>query len=395
MKTNPVFANSSSDPKRRDERGMTIVMVALSILLLMAMAALAIDVGILYTARTSAQHAADAAALAGAYSFMDATASQPSSAQNAAIAVAARNSVMGQAVTLTTDDVKVEQALHRVTVTVNRNVGANPINTFFAGALGISQMGTAAKAVAEGATKGTETRCLKPVFLPNSIMGNPSLSPDDQCSAGQYLFNQDGTLSAFGQSKLGTSAIIRPASPSSALGPGQFYSLDFGNSNIGHGATVYKCALGQCLNTCGVSAQIKCGGDAPLDAKTGNMVGPTTTGINELIGSPQDRWKGIDQYYMGDTSTLSDTSRSLAVAPVWNNCTNIGGTTIGQGTQQNVPVIGFVQIFVDSVVQTGSNKGDTTAHIVREISCDAAAAGAGGSNTGPYAIPIRLVQVPQ
>jgi len=63
MKTNPVFARVSFNPERHDERGMTIVMVALSILLLMAMAALAIDVGILYTARTSAQHAADAAAL--------------------------------------------------------------------------------------------------------------------------------------------------------------------------------------------------------------------------------------------------------------------------------------------------------------------------------------------
>jgi len=88
---------------------------------------------------------------AGAYTFTLATVPQPESAQNAAIAVAAKNSVMGKAVTLAPSDVNVEEAKHRVTVTVNRNVGGNPINTFFAGALGISEMGTQARAVAEAA----------------------------------------------------------------------------------------------------------------------------------------------------------------------------------------------------------------------------------------------------
>jgi len=58
---------------RRGERGQTIVLVAVSILSLLAMAALAVDVITLYVAKGQIQHAADAAALAGAKAFVEST----------------------------------------------------------------------------------------------------------------------------------------------------------------------------------------------------------------------------------------------------------------------------------------------------------------------------------
>src|SRR5208337_149801 len=57
--------------QRRSERGQTIVLVAISIVSLLAMAALAIDVVTLYVARSEIQRAADAAALAGAKAMAD------------------------------------------------------------------------------------------------------------------------------------------------------------------------------------------------------------------------------------------------------------------------------------------------------------------------------------
>ena len=51
---------------RRGDRGITLVLVAVSIVAMMAMAALSIDVATLYLASAEAQRAADAAALAGA-----------------------------------------------------------------------------------------------------------------------------------------------------------------------------------------------------------------------------------------------------------------------------------------------------------------------------------------
>ena len=52
--------------QRRQERGQTILLVAISLVSLLAMAALAIDVVTLYVASSQIQRAADAAALAGA-----------------------------------------------------------------------------------------------------------------------------------------------------------------------------------------------------------------------------------------------------------------------------------------------------------------------------------------
>ena len=53
------------------QRGQTIALVAISMISFIAMAALAIDLTSLYSARSEIQRAADAAALAGAKAFVD------------------------------------------------------------------------------------------------------------------------------------------------------------------------------------------------------------------------------------------------------------------------------------------------------------------------------------
>jgi Putative Flp pilus-assembly TadE/G-like len=58
-------------PDRHHERGQTIILVAISLVTLLAMAALAIDIATLYAARSETQRAADAAALAGAKAIAD------------------------------------------------------------------------------------------------------------------------------------------------------------------------------------------------------------------------------------------------------------------------------------------------------------------------------------
>ena len=57
--------------RRHHERGQTIILVAISLVSLLAMAALAIDIVTLYAARSEMQRAADAAALAGAKEIAD------------------------------------------------------------------------------------------------------------------------------------------------------------------------------------------------------------------------------------------------------------------------------------------------------------------------------------
>src|SRR5688572_26769704 len=97
----------------RNQRGMTLVMVAASLVMLLGAAGLAIDLVSLYVARSEAQRTADAAALAGAQSLAESgifmgtltQAQAEAIAENEAIAVAAQNGIQGDAVAITVNDV--------------------------------------------------------------------------------------------------------------------------------------------------------------------------------------------------------------------------------------------------------------------------------------------------
>ena len=72
QKTKPAWMGKMiRTAKRRGERGQTMILVAISIVSLLAMAALAIDVVTLYVASSEIKRAADAAALAGAKGIAD------------------------------------------------------------------------------------------------------------------------------------------------------------------------------------------------------------------------------------------------------------------------------------------------------------------------------------
>ena len=361
------------------QRGATLPLVAVVIVVLLGCAALAIDMGLIYTARTSAQHAADAAALAGAFSFVtNATAPQPDTATNAAIAVGQTNSILGEAVTIAGSDVVVDVPNRRVTVTVRR-VGTGGIATNFARMLGIDRVDVLAQATAEAGLQAVGSRCVKPVFMPNTIVSN--LDPAVACANGEVLFDANRSLTSLGLSKVGQQLQIRPDNPENALTPGHFYSLDFGS-----GADDYRCALGNCLNECfpGGTDVIRCGDRFPV--KTGNMVGPTNQGIRDLVGDPPDEWVAVGQYRDGD-GNIWDTSRSLAIVPVWDNCAQ----AISPGYHgQQVEVIGFAELFFD-----GQRGSWVVTHLVNATGCaEAGSPGSTDPGTGPYGFPVRLVQNP-
>src|SRR5205809_7399093 len=91
-------------PARTSERGVTLLIMAITIFLTLGMAALAIDYGMIKTAKAEAQRAMDAAALAGASAFQ---VSDPAVDKNAlAIArakeFAAKHTVRGVAIATNT-----------------------------------------------------------------------------------------------------------------------------------------------------------------------------------------------------------------------------------------------------------------------------------------------------
>lgn len=385
----------------RSQRGITLMTVALLLVAFMGIAALCIDMGILYTARTSAQHAADAAALAGAYTFVNTpNATQPTAAQNAAVAVAGANKILGQPVTITPDNVDVVG--RHVTVTVSRT-GTGGIATVFAKAIGIRNADVTVKAYAQASNSASASRCIKPIYMPNTVLAPSNETPNQACNNGHVLFDSNNNLTAWAQAQMGNCALIRPTSPSDVtkggFSAGQFFSLDFGS-----GANTYRCTWSQCLNnvTCQADQSlIACGNKYPV--KTGDMVGPTNQGVGDAIGPNPDTFLGIGQYE-SSTGVVSDTSRSLALVPVWNNCVQ----TINSGTAgQQAQVIGFLSMFLDGMAnQNGCNakgggggNGNGGGNWVKVNSIDAMgcgnAGGGGGAGpvpTGPFAIPVQLVK---
>src|SRR5215467_6126294 len=143
--------NSRLRHLRHDERGMSFVFVGLGFMAFLAATILAVDVGMLLTARTQAQTSADSGALSGATalaynSFTDHSATGPAvtSAINAAVA----NQVMGQGPSVTPADVTfpldaTTNAYDLVQVSVFRTAARNnPFSTLIActSAVGVPKM---------------------------------------------------------------------------------------------------------------------------------------------------------------------------------------------------------------------------------------------------------------
>jgi Flp pilus assembly protein TadG len=401
----------SPGANRRRQRGMTLPLVVLFIMVLFAMAALAIDLGVAYTARTSAQHVADAGALAGAFTFIDGKNTQPTTAQNAAVAVAVQNKVLGQTLTPAsfttiaapcpatnaTTSVCVDTNLRRVSLYIARTGATNGVATFFSRVIGWNWVNVTTRATAEASSQAAGTHCLKPFYIANTVAANPAGTVTDACKGKEFIFDptQDpAPLTTFGQSKLGLPFTIRPVGPQNATVPSQYASLDFGS-----GANTYSCVIGHCLNdpSCKVDQNIltnftvSCGNS--LTTQNGNDPNKTYQGVQDFIGDPADSWAGPGPnggfqycYQTGAPcpGATQDTSRSLATAPVYDNCTN----PIGSG-KETVKLIGFVQVFIDGI---DKNTGNITAHLVSASGCGSN--NGGGTDTGPSAVPIRLVQGP-
>src|SRR5438034_4398092 len=175
---------------KQTEGGYVLVTVAIMLVVLVGFTALAIDTGILYADRTQSQRAADAAALAGAITFvLDGQSSQPATAEAHARATAVKNTVMGVAIDPSQVDVCVgdgsagacnpDPSLKRVKVTITRQ---EP--TFFARILGASWMNvtTRVEAIAEASNAPTSPMCLKPFCIPNTSFA-PVSAGSNSCTA--------------------------------------------------------------------------------------------------------------------------------------------------------------------------------------------------------------------
>ena len=165
-----------------DESGFSLVFVGLGFMGFLAASMLAVDVGMLMTARSQAQNAADAGALAGATSLAfddwdDRSATGP--AVTNAIAASTANKVIGVSPSVQPADVVFLNdptgQPSRVQVTVYRNTErGNAVPTLIAKYFGIETANISAVATAEASPANAMT-CVKPFTIPDKwIEQNPT-----------------------------------------------------------------------------------------------------------------------------------------------------------------------------------------------------------------------------
>jgi hypothetical protein len=161
---------------RDDERGMSLVFVAVGFMSFMTATTLAIDVGMFMTARNQAQNAADAGAHAGAValvqnSFTDRSATGP--VVQSALEAARNNAVIRGEVDVQASDVTFPVGPgglnNRVRVQVFRSderEANNPIPTLLGRFFGVPTVNVSAAATAEASPANAAT-CVKPFTIPD------------------------------------------------------------------------------------------------------------------------------------------------------------------------------------------------------------------------------------
>jgi hypothetical protein len=409
--------------RRSGERGQTIILVAVSLVSLLAMAALAIDVVTLYVARSEMQRAADAAALAGAKAFVDSgvTSLGPGDPNLA--------TVQGLAQTMATTIINSIVPQNRIQGTPPVLVGApafdftrpgNPqvsvtlqradLPTFFSRIWGRTLSTVSATAVAEAYNPGNAgagyppiaPKCVKPLLVANQ---------DPKGAPGSLIVDPvSGVPVATGV--VGEPALLRPCTGACPPVPG---ALQFRPALVNPGtanlcpstctppATDYETSIECCDSANPPATQYTCGTVAPvppvnIDAL---LIDPTLSngtnnGLQCMTNNPAEdtvdpaslleltAGTGPARITAGSgpqNGNLVTTSRSIATFPIVEN---LSATPLH--------VVGFLQVFVDKLVGAPPFPTSYPAHILNVIGCgNAPGAGPPVLGGGYSPIPVRLI----
>ena len=310
----------------RNERGMSLVFVAVGFMAMLSATTLAIDVGMFMNSRSQAQNAADAGAHAGAVAlalndFNDRSSSGP--AVQSAVTTARANLVGGQPVSVLPADVTFPNDAAgqptRVAVSVFRTAArSNPVPTLMGTFFGVQQVDIAASATAEASPANAET-CVKPFTIPDKWIEkqtgpwDPTDTFDLTDNKGNPLSNPDIYIPADQPGYTGYNAdrdrglqLILKANNTTKVSPSFYNPWDLPGST---GASDYRSNIANC-NTAIIPI-----GD-PMTAEPGNMVGPTAQGTGDLVAQdPNAYWDLSCNCVKG---SAFGTSPRVAVIPLYD-----------------------------------------------------------------------------
>lgn len=361
----------------KDEAGMSYVFVGLGLMALMSATMLAIDVGMLMTARSQAQNSADAAALAGAVSLAfdswdDRSATGP--AVTNAITYGKQNLVqpnpkMGESgeVSITPADIEfpidpVSGEANRVQATVWRaggHAGTKPVDTLVARYFGINTVNIGATATAEAAPANAMT-CVKPFTIPDKWreVQDPAWDVNDTFTRyyetgskkGQVIPNPDVYVPAYdgtgrvnpdytgynNEANRGMRMTLH-AQIGDNIAPSLFFSLAMTDDT---GGSDYAWNIANCNHN------IYHWND-PLVQEPGAKEGPTISGIEELIAKdPGAYWDDTSNTVKGSTFGTRQSPRIFPI-PLFDPDYYQGGKTTGRVA--TLKVANWIGYFVEYI----------------------------------------------
>lgn len=422
---------------RHPERGATLAVMALLIVLLLGAAAFAIDLGMIRAYGTQAQRAADAAALAGASAFVDYAATDPQAVDSAR----ARAVQFGTSQTIGHDTIQAAEESVAVVVDstkVHVWITRNGVPTWFANILGISSLSVRRHAAAIAEAAGT-SNCLKPIAMPDLWAENsppsvvrrdtlndynrnriwdphefwtynagtdsygaydPTASPAAQAlQTGYGTAWRNGQTDASGQAytgDFGRQLVIKPAdpnSPSQSSGWSPFFYMWQvptvpGAFTGSPGSASYISQLIQ--NTdCSKLQPVSVG--TQYTSANGNMVGPIRQAFGNLISlDPGATWDGTANGGQGGvvgSSYGSNWRSSPRVVTI--GLFNPGQiAAINSGGLGNAPITfnNFALMFLDHVDNGGSVYGRFL------FFASGSGNGGGGNTVGSLVKTVKLVQ---
>lgn len=360
----------------RDERGMSLVFVGLGLMGFVAASMLAIDVGMLMTARSQAQNSADAGAHAGAvalafddYDDRSSTGPAVTHAVNEALA----NQVMSANVSVTPADVdfppnpSLPGLTNRVRVRVYRDAAHdNPMDTFIARLFGKNTMDISAVATAEASPSDLPARCL-PFTIPDrweehtnppfnsdtsyfdlydrhgNSRGTPLGDPDVYVDAdhdGYTGYNRETDVGTLVKLKTDPGTVVSPSVYNPIVIPGD-----------GTGADNYR--NGIVNGVCPAS-----GWGTQLTLEPGNMVGPTAQGIDELVAKdPDARFDTTCNCIKGSRYNPASNSPRVAAIPLYDPDYYERNQQTGRNAA--FKIANYLGVFV-----VGMRGGEVTAYVV-------------------------------
>jgi Flp pilus assembly protein TadG len=334
---------------RDDERGASILYVTTGFVGFFAATMLAIDVGMRTTARSQAQNSADAGALAGAIAlalddFDDRTATG-SAVQNA-VNAALENPVMGEPVAVGPSDVTFPLApsgeANRVRVAVYRTATRNnPLSTFIASVFGMDVADMIATATAEAAPANAMT-CVRPFTIPDKWTENnvpPNDTFDRYDNRGNVIANADeyvpgeSSYDPGGEDK-GTRLVLR-AGTGNNIAPTFYNSWSMPGNSGEIGADWYEHNITDCN-------QALIDTESLMTQEPGNMMGPTTSGIDALIAQdPTAYWDDDTERVV---SPLGRSPRAFPIPLYDPDIFQFGKMT---GRNATLRVAGWIGFFVE------------------------------------------------